>query len=271
MWYRLSQQNHQQQQQQQQLSSADELIKNFKKFIENIVNHPTWNYDQKAEQLATLTRNTSLPLDYNKRDILTNELKRFGQLDDQSGNIITKLYLDKMEKGLQLEVLNSDNPTIVQKNFTFKDLKYGTPAPIGGQYGYWGPQDMEARDWSPGFEPIYRLGPDGKPMLRPDEKPIVQGLKYDGSKQTPKPTWNPFSIQAAFAESKVQFLMGGASKDHPITEQQKTQILQYLQANKNEKNILLPDKLEGLNTILKSVGHKADTNDSGGVLFVERA
>jgi len=263
MWYRLSQQQRQ--------PSNDELIKNFKTFIDNIVNNQAWNDDQKAEQLATLTRNTPVPLDYNKIDILTNELKKFGQLDNESGYIITKLYLDKMEKGLQPLVTRSENPTIVQNNFAFKDLQYGTPAPIGGQYGYFGPQDMAPQEWSPGFEPIYKLGPDGKPMLRPDEKPIVQGLKYDGSKQTPKPTWNPFSIQAAFADSGVQFLMGGASKDHPITEQQKTQILQYLQANKNDKSILKPEALSGLNVILNKVGHKADTNESGGVLFVERA
>lgn len=264
MWYRLSQQ-------QQKQPSNDELIKNFKTFIENIVNHPIWNYDQKAEQLVILTKSTALPLDTNKYDILTNELKKFGQLDNQPGDIITKLYSAKIAKEPQPEVLKSENPTIVQKVFPFEDLQYGTPAPIGGQYGYFGPQDMAPEKWSPGFEPIYKLGPGGKQMLRPDGKPIVQGLKYDGSKQTPKQTWNPVSIQAAFADSGVQFLMGGASKDHPITEQQKTQILQYLQANKNEKHILLPDKLEGLNTILKSVGHKADTNESGGVLFVERA
>jgi hypothetical protein len=108
-------------------------------------------------------------------------------------------------------------------------------------------------------------------MLRPDGKPIVQGLKYDGSKQTPKPTWNPVSIQAAFKDSGVQFLMGGASKDHPITEPQKQEIIQYLQANKNEKNILKPEALNGLNAILNKVRHKADTNEPGGVLFVERA
>jgi hypothetical protein len=130
---------------------------------------------------------------------------------------------------------------------------------------------MKPQEWSPGFEPIYKLGPDGKQMLRPDGKPIVQGLKYDGSKQTPTPTWNPVSIQAAFADSGVQFLMGGASKDHTITESQKQEILQYLKANKNEKSILKPEALGGLNTILNKVKHKADTNESGGVLFVERA
>ena len=268
MWYRLSQE---QQQQQQQPTDA-ELISNFKKFINNIVNNQAWNNDQKAEQLATLTRNTPLPLGSNKLDILTNELKQFGQADNQPGNIITKLYLAKMERGLQPLVTDSDNPTIVQKDFAFKDLQYGTPAPIGGQYGYFGPQDMPAKEWSPGFEPIYKFGPDGKQqMLRPDGKPIVQGLKYDGSKQTPKPTWNPVSIQAAFKDSGVQFVMGGASNDHQITEPQKQEILQYLQTNKNKKNILRPEALNGLNAILNKVRHKADTNDSGGVLFVERA
>jgi hypothetical protein len=267
MWYRLSQQNRQQQQQ----LSNDELINNFKKFIENIVNNPTWNYDQKAEELVILTKSTGLPLGTNKHDILTNELKRFGQLDNEPGDIITKLYLAKMGRGLQPLVIDSENPTIVQNDFPFKDPQYGTPAPIGGQYGYRGPQDMTPQEWSPGFEPIYKLGPDSKQMLRPDGKPIVQGLKYDGSKQTPKPTWNTFSIQAAFAESKVQFLMGGASKDHPITESQKQEILQYLQANKNDKNILKPEALNGLNAILNKVRHKADTNEPGGVLFVERA
>ncbi len=260
MWYRLSQQ------QQQQPNNA-QLIDNFKKFIDNIVNNQAWNYDQKAEQLATLTRNAPVPLGYNKNDILTNELKRFGQLDGEPGDIITKLYLDKMEKGLQPLVTDSENPTIVQKDFAFEDPQYGTPAPIGGQYGYLGPQDMK---YNPGFEPIYKLGPDNKPLLRPDGKPIVEGLKYDGSKQTLTPNWNASSLQAAFKESGVNFVMGGLSQDHGITEQQKTQILQYLQANKNEKNILKTETLAGLNDILKPVGYKADA-DTGGVLFVEKA
>jgi len=263
MWYRLSQQ-------QRQPTDA-ELISNFKTFINNIVNNQAWDNDQKAEQLVILTKTAGLPLGYNKSDILTNELNRFGRSDNDPGELIKKLYLVKMAKKPQDEVLNSDNPTI-EKNFAFEDLQYGTPAPIGGQYGYFGPQDMPAKEWSPGFEPIYKFGPDGKQqMLRPDGKPIVQGLKYDGSKQTPKPTWNPVSIQAAFKDSGVQFVMGGASNDHAITEPQKLEILQYLQTNKNEKNILKPEALNGLNAILNKVRHKADTNDSGGVLFVERA
>jgi hypothetical protein len=267
MWYRLSQQ-----QQQQQPTDAD-LISNFKKFIDNIVNNQAWNNDQKAEQLATLTRNTPLPLGYNKSDILTNELNRYGRSDNDPGELIKKLYLAKMERGLQPLATDSENPTIVQKDFAFKDPQYGTPAPIGGQYGYLGPQDMQGMKdmkWEPGFEPIYKLGPDGKPMLRPDEKPIVQGLKYDGSKQTPKPTWNASSLQAAFKDSGVQFVMGGLSKDHGITDTQKQQILQYLNTNKNDKNILKPESMPGLNNILKTIGYKAE-DGGGGVLFVEKA
>lgn len=263
MWYRLSQLPQQ--------PTDSQVIANFKNFIDNIVNNQVWNYDQKAEQLATLTRNSPLPLGSNKKDILTNELKKFGQADSDPGNIITKLYLDKMENGLQPLVTDSENPTIVQKDFAFKDPKYGTPAPIGGQYGWVGPDDMAGdTKYNQGFQPIYKLGPDGKQLLRPDGKPIVEGLKYDGSKQTPTSNWNASSLQAAFKDSGVQFVMGGLSKDHGITEPQKQQILQYLNTNKNEKNILKPETILGLNNLLKTIGYKADA-DPGGVLFVEKA
>lgn len=286
MWYRLSQET-------QQTNDSQNIVSDFLNNINTILDKYSGNLSLMAFKLADLERKTTLPVGHDKSSLISQAIK---SKNGDAGYPIEKSYkyymsnptavpvsaVKEQQQNLQIQTPppppppgsdTQEQPPIEQKNFTFKDSA-GKETPIGGQYGYLGPQDMQGMKdmkWEPGFEPKYKLGLDGKPMLRPDGKPIVQGLKYDGSKQTPKPTWNPVSIQAAFKDSGVQFVMGGASQDHQITPQEKQEILQYLQTNKNEKNILLPDKLEGLNAILNKVRHKADTNDSGGVLFVERA
>ena len=234
MWYRLSQGT-------QQTNDSQNIVSNFNNNITTILDKYSGNISLMGFKLADLARNTILPMGHDKSSLISQAIK---SKNGDSGYPIEQSYNYYMS-----------NSTAVPES-ALKEQQTQTQTQTPGS-------DTQGNMNNPGFQPMYDIGPDGNP--------IVKGFKYDGSKQTPKPTWNPVSIQAAFEESKVQFVMGGASQDHRITEQKKQEILNYLKTNKNKKNILLPEKLAGLNIILNSVGHKADTNDSGGILFVERA
>ena len=232
MWYRLSQET-------QQTNDSQNIVSDFLNNINTILDKYSGNLSLMGYKLADLERKTTLPVGHDKSYLILQAIK---SKNGDSGYPIEQSYNYYMS-----------NLTAAPES-ALKEEQKQTQTP--GSY-------TQGNMNNPGFQPIYDTGPDGNP--------IIKGYKYDGSKQTPNPTWNPVSIQAAFKDSGVQFVMGGASNDHQITEPQKQEILQYLQTNKNKKNILNPEALNGLNAILNKVRHKADTNDSGGVLFVERA
>lgn len=159
-------------------------------------------------------------------------------------------------------------PKLEQKYFQF--YKPGLPqtksnwlgsAAVGGWAGYMGPTDIK---YDEGYEPIYELGSDGKPKLRwPDGQPIVKGLKYDSK------DFNTTSMDAAFKESGVQFIIGGGSANNPIPKEQKDKILNYLKVNKDQKNMIDEEKLPGLNVLLYPT-YKAERDPATGVLEVTK-
>lgn len=292
MWYRFSQ--------------AQNTGLDFTNAIDTILANPGLTNQQKAEQLFTLTSTQGV-----NPNIVLSRLNIMPEGGIEIQNLFTqKIYPPKessTESNTQPPLINSilpdtgannlGNLTAPQRNtgtLTFqspagnqadaampkleqKYFKFNTPgsqtaAPVGGQYGFLGPND--GVNYNQGYEPIYQLDADGKPLLRPDGKPIVKGFKYDGNKNTqnPQQSFNTSSMDAALKESGVQFIIGGGSANNPISPDNKTTIINKLSTNKlPNTNKFDPSKLNDLNTYLKTIGYSATIDQPTGVLEVVKA
>lgn len=297
MWYRFSQ--------------AQNTGLDFTNAIDAILTNPALDNQQKAEQLFTLTKapgmNPSFVLNrlgampggaseeiqnfftqkiYAPNESLTesntvppvinailpgNGNNNLGNLTAPQGN--TGTLTPQSPTGNQADAAM---PKLEQKYFKFytpgspeTDSNYRGSTPVGGWAGYLGPND--GVNYNQGYEPIYQLGTDGKPLLRPDGQPIVKGFKYDGNKNTqnPQQSFNTSSMDAALKESGVQFIIGGGSANNPISPDNKTAIINKLNTNKlPNTNLFDPSKLNELNTYLKTIGYSATIDQPTGVLEV---
>lgn len=292
MWYRFSQ--------------AQNTGLDFTNAINTILTNPALNNQQKAEELFTLTKaqgmNPSLVLNrlgampggpseeiqnlftqkiYPPNESLTesnteppvinailpgNGNNNLGNLTAPQGN--TGTLTPQSPTGNQADAAM---PKLEQKYFKFNTPGSQTTAPVGGQYGFLGPND--GVNYNQGYEPIYQSGADGKPLLRPDNQPIVKGFKYDGNKNTqnPQQSFNTSSMDAALKESGVQFIIGGGSANNPIGSDNKTAIINKLNTNKlPNTNKFDPSKLNELNTYLATIGYSATIDQPTGVLEVTK-